>query len=887
MSTNAQDKRDDRHAEDPHAFEHSSPEELVRRMTLKEKVSLLAGLDDWRTVPVERLGIPSITMTDGPHGVRANFEHPVRPRDVSTAFPSGVSMAASWNTELIRRVGFALAEETRALGCNILLGPCVNIVRQPPAGRNFETYSEDPYLAGRIGVAWVSGLQSNGVGASVKHFACNNQEDERMRGSSEVDEQTLREIYLPAFEAIVTEAGPWTVMCAYNRINGVYASENTHLLREILKDEWGFEGFVVSDWGAVHSTAAPLKAGLDLEMPGPARHFGDTLQRAVDLYQVEESEVDDAARRVVGVIKRATEEAATAGPGALNTGEHQELAREVALEAITLLKNDGGALPLASDALGSIAVIGPNAADLQAVGSGSSFVESPYVVSPIEALRAQYGGAVAIEHEPGCDNYEAPPVIPRERLTPASGDGSGLVAEIFEGDAATGEPLVTSNEGAGIWWGGRGPADRDRYHVRLSGSLTVPESGTYALYLESTALSTLTVGGDAAASATGGRGVSGGHLIEHTPSPDPQAPAPRSKVTVQLSTDSPAPLTIETTRTAEVDVLALAVRLERVYTQGEDDRIERAVALARRCDAAVVFAGMAAGYETEGGDRPHISLPNRQDELIAAVAGANRRTVVVLNAGSPVAMPWIDRVAAVVLAYYPGMEGGTALAQILSGQVSPSGKLPVTFPLRIEDTPSYLHVPGGRRTHYGERLFVGYRYYDRRDLPVLFPFGHGLTYSECALSEFKAPGKIDFSAEVGPQGVIARAAAAAARKPDAREDIVEPSAGGNRRSVAVTVSNNGEVAVSETTQLYVARRNGNAEPRPAHELRGFRKVQLAPGESVTVSLPLGPRMFARYDRDRRGWVVDPGEYELRVGFSSRDIRARVPVRIDAGELAGH
>ena len=869
MSSNAKDYRNDREA-----FASCTPEELVRRMTLREKVSLLAGLDDWRTVPVERLGIPSITMTDGPHGVRANFEHPVRPRDVSTAFPSGVSMAASWNTDLIRRVGAALAAETRALGCNILLGPCVNIVRQPLAGRNFETYSENPHLAGRIGVAWVNGLQSNGVGASVKHFACNNQEDERMRGSSEVDEQTLREIYLPAFEAIVTEAEPWTVMCAYNRINGVYASENAHLLREILKEEWGFEGLVVSDWGAVHSTAAPLHAGLDLEMPGPARHFGEALQRAVELYQVEESEVDDAARRVVGVVKRATEQAATAGAGALNSREHQELAREVALEAITLLKNDSGTLPLSPDSLGSIAVIGPNAADLQAVGSGSSFVESPYVVSPIEALRAQYGGSVTIEHEPGCDNYEVAPVIPRELLTPTSGEGSGFLAEVFEGDSATGEPLVATPEGAGIWWGGGGPAGRDRYHVRLSGSFTVPEGGTYALYLESNVGSSLVLGGDAAASATGGQIVPEGRRIEYIPAVDPDAPAPRSRITVQLNAEAAVPLTVEATRDADDDFLAVAVRLERVYEAGEDDRIERAVALARRCDAAVVFAGMAAGFETEGGDRPHMSLPNRQDELIAAVAKANPRTTVVLNAGSPVAMPWIDRVAAVMLAYYPGMEGGTALAQIVSGEVSPSGKLPVTFPLRIEDTPAYLHVPGGRRTHYGERLFVGYRYYDRRDLPVLFPFGHGLTYSECTLSEFTAPASIDFPAELGSHGGIPPAGAASA------------GATSGRPSVAVTVSNHGEVAVSETAQLYVARRNGHVEPRPAQELRGFRKVRLDPGESVSVSLPLEPRMFARYDRDRRGWIVDPGEYELRVGFSSRDIHVRAPVRVDASQPAG-
>ncbi|NLD72012.1 MAG: glycoside hydrolase family 3 protein, partial [Chloroflexi bacterium] len=328
-------------APDPGAVERRV-DELLARLTLQEKVSLLSGRDSWFTVPIERLGIQPLGMTDGPHGVRANRTGSERVQGTATCFPTGVAMAATWDPALIERVGEALAEETLALGCDILLGPCVNIVRTPLAGRNFEAYAEDPYLAGRIAVAWIKGLQRRGVGASLKHYAANNQEVERMRGSSEVDERTLREIYLPAFEAAVKEAQPWTVMCSYNRLNGTYASEHEFLLNDVLRNEWGFDGLVVSDWGAVHSTAAPVLAGLDLEMPGPAKWFGNLLTEAVRTWQVDESAVDEAVRRILRILARAGRLEGDERPeGAVNTPEHQTLAREVATESMVLLKNEG------------------------------------------------------------------------------------------------------------------------------------------------------------------------------------------------------------------------------------------------------------------------------------------------------------------------------------------------------------------------------------------------------------------------------------------------------------------------------------------------------------------------------------------------------------------
>ncbi len=671
---------------------------LVRQMTLEEKVSLLSGKDTWHTVPVAREigwakeGIPSLVMTDGPHGVRPSEPETGRRMGPTTAFPTGVSMAASWNPELVERVGVALGEETRAMGCQILLGPCVNIVRHPLAGRNFESYSEDPFLAGEIGVAWVKGVQSQGVGTSLKHFACNNQEIERFRGSSVVDERTLREIYLAQFEKIVKEADPWTVMCSYNRINGVYASQNAHLLRNILKEEWGYQGVVISDWGANHTTVESVLGGLDIEMPGPARYYGDFLVHAVNTWQIDEAVIDESVRRIIRLILKAglPGEAAHQGEGLskrpeqdtpeVNTPEHQALARELAEEAITLLKNDRNVLPFDARKLRRLAVIGPNAAEMQVGGGGSSAVTPPYQVNPLDALRQKLDGKVEIAYEQGC-GYQAGP---------------------------------------------------------------------------------------------------------------------------------------------------------------EAERIQKAAGLAGSADAVVVFAGMPKYFESEGSDRPHMALPGPQAELIRAVAAANPKTVVVINAGAPVEMPWIDDVAAVLLAYYPGLEGGNAITRILLGEVAPSGKLPVTFPKRLEDTPAFINYPGGMEVHYGEGIFVGYRYYDAKDIEPLFPFGHGLSYTTFDYRDLQAPSEVEIGKPV---------------------------------RVSLQVKNTGNCAAKEIVQLYVGDRQASLA-RPVKELKGFRKLMLQPGEAQTIEFSLDSRAFAFYDPHRKEWIVEPGEFEILVGSSSRDIRVK-------------
>lgn len=810
-------------------------EELLGQLTLEEKVALLSGRDAWHTVPIERLGIPPLAMTDGPHGVRANRTGKERMQGPATSFPTGVSMASSWDPDLIYRVGVALAEETRALGCDILLAPCVNIVRTPLAGRNFESYSEDPYLAGRIAVAYVQGVQSGNVGTSVKHYACNNQEHERSRGSSQLDERTLREIYLPAFEAAVKEGKPWTVMCAYNRINGVYASQHNHLLNEILKEEWGFDGFVVSDWGANHTIFESVAGGLDLEMPGPAKYYGDLLVQAVRNWQVEESVVDEAARRILRVLGRSGK---LDGPdslpvGAVNTPEHCTLARELAEASMVLLKNEGGTLPLDGPHLRKVAVIGPNAAEARIGGGGSSYLEPPYRVSPLEGLRAKLGAHVDVTYEQGCDNYVELPVLNPEYLTPTQGEGMGLWGTYYGTPQFSGTPQTQRLDAELGFWHLDLPSEitGDAFSVRWEGTLCVPEGGRYGFSLATSGSCRLYVSGE---------------LIGDVQR-DPQAPSRWVNATEvvyrELDAGRDYPIRVEYVHPADVRRRILYVQF--AYAPEPDVRPQRAAQLAAQSDVAIVFAGMPRGFESEGRDRPHMRLPGPQDELIRAVARANERTIVVLNCGAPVEMPWFDQVSAVMLAYYPGQEGGNAVANLLLGHADPSGRLSVTHPKRYEDNPTYISYPGTREVHYGEGVFVGYRYYDQVGAEPLFPFGFGLSYTTFSYSEFEVPAE----AKAG--------------------DPVE---------VSIAVENTGDRVGKEVVQLYV-RDVESSLARPPKELKGFAKVSLQPGERTIVHFTLDRSAFSFYDPQQQGWVIEPGTFELLVGASSRDIRATATLRL--------
>jgi beta-glucosidase len=807
-------------------------EDLLSKLTLKEKVLLLSGKDSWRTATIERLGIPSLTMTDGPHGVRSNQPDTGRVVSPATSFPTAISMAASWNPELIERVGAALGEEARAMGCDILLGPCVNIVRVPLAGRNFECYSEDPYLAGRIGVAYVIGVQSRKVSVSVKHYACNNQETERFRGSSEVDERTLREIYLPQFETIVKEAKPWTVMCSYNRINGVYASENNYILNEILKGEWGFDGVVVSDWNANRTTVASVKGGLDIEMPGPAKYYGNLLVEAVLNWKVDETVLDHAVRRILRLIIRSgrLDDPALLPSGSLNTPEHQTLARELAEASITLLKNENRILPLNLETIRSIAVIGPNAVDMRISGGGSANLDAPYQLSPLEGLKAKLGYRVQIGYEQGCDNFVEPPLIKSAYLTPAKGSGKGLWGEYFDNPDLSGKPVLERiDEKLRMWWFHVGPTEQIQgaFSVRWTGKLTVSGTGLHTFVLISSGKSRLYLDDQLLIENIATQILKETHFTRNT-------------VAIDLVGGRSYSLRVELIKSAMEDVAHIKLLFGATPRPEEDDRMTRAIELAKQSEVAIVFAGMPEELETEGHDRPHLELPGRQTELIKAVAKANRNTIVVLNCAAPVTMPWLEDVPAVINMFYPGLEGGHAIARILVGEVNPSGKLSVTFPKRLEETPAFTDYPGTKEVFYGEGIFVGYRYYDKRDIEPLFPFGFGLSYTTFEYSQLKVSDQVKLGEPV---------------------------------RVSVTVKNTGQVAGKEVVQLYVHDTKSSLT-RPPKELKGFEKLLLQPDESKTVNFILDQRALSFYDPYQKQWVAEPGEFEILIGSSSRDIRLK-------------
>lgn len=815
-------------------------EDLLSRLTLEEKVSLMAGSAAFTLYGVERLGVPPVRVTDGPTGVRSNEG------EVATVFPVGVAMASTWNPDLTRQVAAAIAREALALDNRVVLAPTINIVRIPNWGRNFETYSEDPFLAGTLGTAYVEGLQGEGVGASLKHYAVNNQEAARMTVSAKVDERTLREIYLAAFEMTVKAANPWTVMASYNRINGTYATDNRYLLTDILKGEWGYDGVVVSDWGAVHSTAPAANAGNDLEMPGPARWFGDKLLKAAEAGEVPEHQIDDSARRMLRLILRTGMlDGRPAPAGELRSRRHRDIAAAAAEEAVVLLKNHGDLLPLDPAKMRTVAVVGPNAAARRIQGGGSSAVRAGRQISILQAvqdfLAAQAEGVRAeVVHADGGDNEPAPPAARPVMFSPDEGRGqAGLLCEYFAERGFDAAPfksqperqvgkLVSTNStslvggplGALRWSGWFWPEKDGRHEF----SFRAPGGGR--ILLDGVALV------DEATPGQVDDWDIGGQRVE------------RRTASAELTAGRGYPISIEYLRPESLK----GVSWEQVIIGVRQPRgsIEEAAAAAAKADAAIVVVGAASISEGEGYDRRDLELPGDQNALVEAVLAANPNTVIVFTGGSPYAFRWIDHVPAVLCAWLGGEEGPDAVARILFGAAEPSGRLPVTFPRRIEDTPAYSYYPGGEEADYGEGLFVGYRHYDRATEPPMFPFGYGLTYTQFKYADLRAP-----------------------------EEVVA----GDDVTVTFTLKNEGQRPGKETAQLYV-RPRGPAVERPVKELKGFAKIALAPRESRTVTLTLNARAFSYYCPKRKTWIADKGAYDLLVGGSAADIELQATVRLE-------
>lgn len=813
---------------------------LLSELTLDEKVAMVAGVDMWRTPGVPRLGIPGLKVTDGPHGARGES---FTGAQTAVAFPCGSAMGATWNPELIERVGGVLAEETRTKGAQVLLAPTVNLHRSPVAGRNFECFSEDPELTAVLAIHYIRGVQAGGVGTSIKHFVCNDSEYERHTISSEVDERPLRELYLYPFEAAVAEARPWSVMSAYNKINGTWASENGALLNDLLKGEWGFDGFVVSDWFGTNHTVPVANGGLDLEMPGPARHFGPKLREALDRGEVAPAVLDDKVRRLLRATARAglLDAPAPEGEQSVDRPEHRAVALAAARESIVLLTHRDGVLPFGDD-VRSIAVVGPNADPAVPMGGGSSRVTPHYAISPLEGIRERAGEGVTVLHEIGCTRDKRLRVLDSSWLEPLPGeDGRGWKLEFFDTMEPGGEPALVKagRRGEWSWFGAPSPElDPGGFSVRASAVLIPPEDGTYTLGLASAGLSRLMVDGRLV--------VDNWTDWERGDTFYGMGSAER-RGEVALRGGVGALLEVEFSKEKAPMGAGIRVGLRRPVPE---NAIERAAEAAGRADAAVVVVGLDGDWESEGFDRPDLSLPGRQAELVRAVARANPRTVVVLNAGSPVDVEdWVDEAGAALQLWYPGQEGGRALAEILFGDVCPSGRLPTTFPRRIEDTPGFLNYPGEfGRVRYGEGLFIGYRHGETVGRAPRFAFGHGLSYTRF---------------EYGPL--------------DVGEGRV---AAGRPVRVELDVRNAGEREGAEVVQLYL-RFPESKVARPALALGAFRKVALEPGETARVVLEVPARALAHWDPEARCWAAEPGPVELVAAASCRDLRQTARLTVEA------
>ena len=696
-------------------------EKLIKKMTLEEKVGLLHGNSKFYVAGVERLGIPEWSLSDGPHGVRAeinrhDWAYAGWTNDSASYFPTGTAFAAAWNPELAYRRGEVLGEEARWRKKDVLLGPGVNIIRSPLCGRNFEYMSEDPYMNSVLAVAYIKGLQSRDVACSVKHFAVNNQETNRTTVDVECSERALREIYLPAFKAAVQEGGALTVMAAYNKFCGEFCAENNYLVRKILRNEWGFDGVYVTDWGAAHSTVPSMEAGLDLEMGTLIDKYEDwyyanPLIEAVKSGKIPMSLVDEKVGDVLRVMIKTNvlDPKKRFGPGSMNTKEHQQATYDAAAEAIVLLKNQNNLLPLDFSSIKSLAVIGDNATRKHSNGGLSSEIKAVYEVTPLEALRAKWGDKVDIRFAQG---YEK-------------------LSTFVEG----------SNNGQ--------------------------SSGTFS-----------------------------------------------SK------------------------------------TQESDALLKEAVEVARTSDVALLVCGLNHDYDTESFDRLNMDIPYGQVELIQEVVKANPRTIVVMIAGSPLNMAAVDICSpAIVWAWFNGMEGGNALVDVLSGKVNPSGKMPFTTPVSLDQSPAHAlgNFPGrDLKVNYEEDILVGYRWFDTKGLPVVYPFGYGLSYTTFDYSNLNTD-----------------------KKTYDQADTIQAT---------FTLTNTGDREGAEVAQLYVS------DPvcsvmRPVKELKGFKKVFLKPGESRRITLDIPVSSLAFYSEAQSQFVVEPGEFILQLGASASDIKQRISVEV--------
>jgi beta-glucosidase len=786
---------------------------LLAKMTLDEKIVLIGGVNDFYIQAIPRLGLPALRMSDGPLGV-----HDYGP---TTAYPAGILLAATWDTELARRAGTSMGKDARARGVHFVLAPGMNIYRAPMNGRNFEYFGEDPYLASRMAVSVVEGIQSQGVIATIKHFAANNMEYGRMDHSSDVDERTLREIYLPSFEASVKEAKAGAVMDAYNLVNGVYMTQNSFLNNVVLKKEWGFDGILMSDWGATHDGVAAANAGLDLEMPSAFFMNKNTLIPAIQNGQVAIATIDDKVRRILrkaiqfGFYDR--EQTDTSIP--LYSQQGKELALEEARNGMVLLKNENRLLPLDKKKIKTVAVLGPNVYPAVIGGGGSSLTKPFNSISFLEGISNYLGKDVRVAYV--TEDAPLEEIVTSTEFVTAPGGPRGLQGEYFNNDELRGPPaLVRTDEWIAFHWGEGSYTDNgpvDHFSVRWTGYFIPSTEDDYKFYVSADDGVRLYVNEERVIDDWQRHGETSDTYSTHMEA------GKAYKIRLEY-------FEAVGTATARFGIAAAS------RTLGKETKT-----LAARADAIILCMGFDSSSESEGGDRT-FHLPGGQDTFIEQIADINKNVVVVLTAGGSVDMTrWIDKVPALLHAWYPGQEGGTALAQILFGDYSPSGKLPASFERRWEDSAafdSYYPKKADKHIEYKEGVFLGYRHFDRSKVQPLFPFGYGLSYTIFQYSGLSiSPSSADLSVPV---------------------------------NVSFNIRNNGSREGAEIAEIYVGDSHASI-PRPLKELKGFAKVNLRPGESRRVSLKLDRRAFSYFDVNKHDWAAEPGDFTIFVGGSSAKI----------------
>jgi beta-glucosidase len=830
-------------------------------LSLDDKCRLVAGRSNWRSHAIPEAGVPQLKMSDGPNGIRGEGHGGSGTPGV--VVPAGITLGATWDPDLVGEIGSLIGTEAVRKRAHIALGPTVNLHRTPVGGRTFECYSEDPELTGALAVAYVRGVQAHDVAVTVKHFVANDTEVERMTVDVKIDERTLRELYLRPFERAVKEGDAWGIMSAYNRLDGEFCAENRRLLTGILRDEWGFDGFVVSDWFGVHDAVGAANAGLSLEMPGPVRVYGKKLAAAVERGEVAEEQVDRLVRDLLVLANRvrADERSADEPEESVDDPAERALTRRAAIAGTVLLRNDPAdngdtVLPFDADTITSVAVVGPNAAIDRCMGGGSASLTPFGHRTLLSAITDRIGpdsatGATVV-YEPGVRIDRLTPVVRKGQLRRPDGEPGLQVSYVngtdWDGEVAAEETAPTSLV---RFFGSTPPGiDPQAFAARIEGSFVPDADGPHTIGVVSTGPVTVAVD-------TGAGMVT---LVD-----DPNMELPRSEEffgygsdevsnTIECHAGVPVALSVKWATAAGNGFAAIRIGIR---SPEPADLMDRAVAAAAAADVAVVVVGTNDEWETEGQDRSTMDLPGRQDELVRRVVAANPRTAVIVNAGSPVTMDWAadddpDRAPAVLTSFFAGQEQAEGLVDVLLGVADPGGRLPTTVPKRLSDHPAYVHhrpdhdSTGAGTQRYGEGLFMGYRGYDARDLAPRFAFGHGLSYG---------------ATEWG----------------DATVSVVSVPRDGTV-SVTVPVTATGARDATVVVQGYVAPVAPSAV-RPPKELKAWSKQVVAAGSTVDVVLEFGPDAFHRWDTETNDWTVEPGDYDLVIAASATDERARLRITI--------